>query len=226
MNEVLSKYVSLINFLSKVMGENCEIVLQDTSEDVQAIIAIANGNVSGRQVGSPLTDFGLKIIAEGTWKNCDYICNYIGKTKDGRVLRSSTYLIKDEGELLGMLCINSDTGAYKKVCEEILALSGLTFDQIRKQDETSAANAENFTNSIVDTIADIMKKLLGGDCDIPLDRLKQKERILIIKELEKQGVFLLKGAVSTVASCFRCSEATVYRYLNGISKEKKRISDI
>lgn len=225
MNEKLRKYVKLVNFLGEVMGENCEIVLQDTSDDVQAIIAIANGNVSGRQAGSPLTDFGLKIIAEETWKNCDYVCNYIGKTKDGRVLRSSTYLIKDEGELLGMLCINSDTGTYKKVCEEILALGVLTLDQIRGEYETSAAHAENFTNSIVDTIEDIMKKLLG-DCGIPLDRLKQKERILIIEELEKQGAFLLKGAVSAVASCFKCSEATVYRYLNSISKEKKRSSDI
>ncbi|MEA4960594.1 MAG: helix-turn-helix domain-containing protein [Lutispora sp.] len=36
----------------------------------------------------------------------------------------------------------------------------------------------------------------------------------IVKQLESQGVFLLKGPVQEVAKHLKTSETTIYRYLN------------
>jgi predicted transcriptional regulator YheO len=48
--------------------------------------------------------------------------------------------------------------------------------------------------------------------------MTQNERIAIIQELNKDGVFLLKGAISEVAEQLKVSEVTIYRYLNGVKK--------
>lgn len=48
---------------------------------------------------------------------------------------------------------------------------------------------------------------------VPAERLNKQERMEIVSLLNKQGVFLLKGAVSNVARQLHCSEPTLYRYL-------------
>ena len=59
---------------------------------------------------------------------------------------------------------------------------------------------------------DIIQTVLGK-ISIPADRLSSNEKIEIVKELNEQGVFLLKGGVSKVAAALSISEPTVYRYL-------------
>ena len=39
----------------------------------------------------------------------------------------------------------------------------------------------------------------------------------IIEQLQEQGLFQLKGAISFVAKKFSCSTATIYRYLSEVS---------
>ena len=41
----------------------------------------------------------------------------------------------------------------------------------------------------------------------------------IVKELQKQGIFLLKGAVKEVAKALNTSEPSIYRYLQNLSQK-------
>lgn len=216
----MERYIRLVEFLGIVMGPHCEIVLQDLSEDKRSIIAIANGRVSGRNVGSPLTDLALRIVAQGSWKAADYECNYSGLTKDNRVLRSSTYFIKENGKLLGMLCINIDTNVYTQLSNDILKLGGLINEGLNESDLSTDNHIENFLETIADTIARVVRDVFGNE-NVLVDRLTQDERLLVVEELNKRGLFLLKGAVSEVAEFFSCSEASIYRYLAKINKKNK-----
>ena len=88
--DILDYYKKLVDFLGEgVLGENAEVVLRDCRKPDHDIIAIANGHVSGRTIGAPITDFTLSILANEEWKEKDYVVNYEGKAAliSGCVLR-------------------------------------------------------------------------------------------------------------------------------------------
>ena len=60
---ILQQYTVIVDFLGKTLGPDYEVVLQDLDPKHQAIVAIANGHVSGRTVGSPLTNTALHLLS-------------------------------------------------------------------------------------------------------------------------------------------------------------------
>lgn len=45
---ILDIYKGLVPFLGEALGKDCEVVLHDFREPGHSVIAIANGNISGR----------------------------------------------------------------------------------------------------------------------------------------------------------------------------------
>lgn len=209
--DFLKTTAGMVEFLTGVYGENCEVVLQDLREGKNRILAIANGHISGRTVGDPLTGLALRLVNQGVWKTRDYICNYEGKGSDNRPLRSSTFFIKDEGRLLGMLTINVDCGKYLRLSESILELAGLRGGPGPKESETA-----NFYSDMEEIIKSVL------DESGVKDSFTLEERLAIIEKLIDQGVFLLKGSVSAVAEKLKCSEASMYRYMAMVNKRRAR----
>lgn len=209
----------LVEFLGLALGAHCEIVLQDLSEDQRQIAAISNGQVSGRKIGAPLTDLALKVLSDESWKTEDYRCNYAGLTKDGRSLRSSTFYIKENGELTGMLCINVDTSRYREISDAIQKLGGVLPEA--PHEPPPQEYPEKFSESISDITRQTIQITFNESGDIPPERMTQEERLSIVRHLNERGVFLLKGAIGEVAKQLACSEASVYRYLSIVTKQNK-----
>lgn len=216
MEKGLEVYVELVHFLGNVCPRHWEIVLQDVS--TQSILAIVNGHVSGRQVGDPLTDHALRIISEEAWKREPYHVNYERRTKDGRRLRSSTWFIRKESVLLGMLCVNVDVQAYESLGRSVLALGRLSPEEIWECPQ-QAAPVERFHRNVSDMTHAIISDLVSN---VSADRLTQEEKIAVVEELDRRGTFLIKGAVSDVAAQLACSEASIYRYLSMVNKRENR----
>jgi predicted transcriptional regulator YheO len=217
--DIMDIGAQVVEFLGKACGDNCEVVLQDLREGKMCIVAIANGHISGRSVGAPPTDLALRLIAQGSWKTSDYVCNYEGKTKDNRSLRSSTFFIKNEGKLLGMLCVNVDTSKYTQLSENILRLAGLSSQTIQQAAEPQT---ENFYENMEESIKSVLRELTVPESS--KGRLSQNERLTIIERLMDRGIFLLRGSVSSVAEKLQCSEASMYRYIAMVNKRKTRSS--
>lgn len=220
MGDILNYYVKLVDFMANMMGEDCEVVLQDCRKQSQSIVAISNGHISGRSVGAPLTDYGLKIIADGHWKTRDWDVNYQGRTQSGKTLICSTFFIKEKNELVGMLCFNSDPSRYIQMSRDLLKMGGITWDTNVSEDK-EVQTMERFANSIPDMIYGAADETFGIGNYVRIDHLNQDERLRLLENLEQKGVFQLKGAVSEVASHLGCSEASMYRYLSKIAKMKK-----
>ncbi len=73
MEPIMKEYCELVGFLGKVLGQDYEIILHDLSNMDHSVIAVANGHVSGRRIGSPMNENGLRLIRSGAWKdNYDY----------------------------------------------------------------------------------------------------------------------------------------------------------
>lgn len=219
--DILDYYKKLVDFLGQVLGENAEVVLRDCRKPDHDIIAIANGHVSGRTVGAPITDFTLSVLANEEWKEKDYVVNYEGKAAPDKRLRASTYFIREQGRLVGQLCINIDMTPYEQIMESVRQLSGMG---LMCGDGISGliceGPVENFSE---DVIGDMMKKaviqVVGASDAKVRERLTQHERIEIISELNRSGLFQLKGAVGAVAEYLYCSEASVYRYQSKLQKK-------
>lgn len=219
--DVLDYYKKLVEFLGAVMGENTEVVLRDCRKPNHDIIAIANGHVSGRTIGAPITDFTLSILANEAWREKDYVVNYTGKGAANKRLRSSTYFIRERGELVGQFCINVDMTPYEGMMEQIRTLSGMNLIHgIGDPDVVCEGPVENFTE---DAIGDILNKavvaVVGSSEAIVRERLTQQDRMQIISELNRAGLFQIKGTVGRVADYLYCSEASVYRYQAKLQKK-------
>lgn len=227
-NPILEPYIKLTEFLGLALGPDYEIALHDLTNRKRSIVAIANGHISGRSIGAPLTNMALSVLRDRSYETTDYRLHYRGLSPSGKVLRSNTWFIKHGGRLIGMLCINFDDTRYREagarlmdlchpvqfnaeVMPEVVDRNG----QLTLQTEPGPEQYRNSTEAVTaDAVAHAME-LLG----VTPERMTAEERQLVIASLEKEGLFLLKGAVKEVAEALCCSQASVYRYLSNLKSE-------
>lgn len=218
-NALLRQYVKLTEFLGAALGPDYEVALHDLTDKNRSIIAIVNGYISGREIGAPLTNMALSVLKDESYEWQDYRLHYSGLSVTGNTLRSSTMFIKEDGKLVGMLCINFDDSRYQAFAQQVLTLCHPNqFFQALTQPEDHPGDApETFRNSTEAVAQDALAHELER-LGVPAERLTSEERLQIIAALEKSGIFLLKGAVKDVAAGLGCSQASVYRYLSHIRK--------
>ena len=61
-DEILPFLSLLIEGMAKHFGEGCEFVVHDYSKDTSTIVAIANGEVTGRSIGHGNEKIGLPVM--------------------------------------------------------------------------------------------------------------------------------------------------------------------
>lgn len=211
---ILDQFARLTGFLGLALGPDYEVALHDLTDKHCSIIAIANSHVSGRSVGAPLTNVALQILKDGSYLRSDYLLHYPGLSQEGKPLQSSTFFLKEEGKLVGMLCINFDDSRYRAVSQAVLQLC-----QAAGLEEPEEARApERFHNSIQGVAGEAVAQALAG-LGREAGQLTPEQRQQLVAALEPQGIFLLKGAVKEVAQALGCSQATVYRYLSQARRE-------
>ncbi len=228
----MQPYVKMTEFLGLVLGPDYEVALHSLEDPERSIIAIANGHVSGRTIGAPITSVALQAIVNHSHETEDFRLNYTGITGDNRVLRSSTFFIKDEaGALVGLLCINFDDSRYRELSDRILKLRhpDIFVDNNFVYNETISAveskpslkEAESFHSSLPGLTEDVLARSLER-LEVAPNRLSRQEKFALVRELEATGFFLVKGAVKQIAERLGCSQTTIYRYLSRIAEMSDR----
>lgn len=76
-------YLGMLEFLGSLMGPRTEIVLHDVSDLSQSIVAVVNGQTSGRHVGRLAADLVLKILQNRDYVKRDYLTNYLANLFTG-----------------------------------------------------------------------------------------------------------------------------------------------
>jgi len=223
-NPLLQQYIKLTEFMGLALGPDYEVALHDLTNKDHSIIAIANSHISGRKLGAPLTNMALGILRDRSYDAADYCLQYHGVSVNGKDLRSNTFFIKQNGTLIGLLCINFDDSRYRDVCDRILSLChpDLFVTNVLSQNSTSWDEAledcpapEKFRNSADAVAADAINRELDRMGVTP-EQLTPEKRLQVIAALEAGGLFLLKGAVKSAAASLQCSPASVYRYITQI----------
>ena len=222
MNNYLIKYARLVDFLGQVLGKNSEVVLHDVKDLTHSIVAIANGEVSGRKVGGPATDLVIDIIKNKKYRGKNYLCNYTGYTDSGVPLKSSTFFLQDDrGEIVGLLCINTD-------CRNLIAARDTLNSLIQPGSgagDGAEAITENLSQSVDELLADKIRACVRRVVDpgkISMDRMSKQEKMDVVRLLYGEGVFNLKGAVAQISTAIKISEPSVYRYISMIKKQARK----
>ena len=197
--ELIRQYTLIVDFLGHVLGPDYEIALHELEDDSNRIIAIANGELTGRHIGSPLSNKMLEFVAGNLYETQNYVLNFESVSARGKTMCANSRFIKGRhGELSGLLCINFDASRYEELSQRVMELCG--------------GGKKRGVPSGTRLIAD-------SNDPVEVDRLTQDEKMEIMDILNRKGVFLLKGSVSHVAQTLHSSEASIYRYLGKLNNK-------
>ncbi len=202
----------VVEDLVKAMGISCELVLHDLRDPSCSIIAIA-GDVTGRKVGGPLTDLGLRLLRSGQFEE-----NLIAypATFDGKPLRSSAIFVRDEsGEVIGVLCVNIDL-TYWMVASKLIGELCDTKPLVQSDEdvvETFEVNVANMLKRIVEEAIEEVGK--------PVSLMQKAQKMEVVRILDKEGLFLIRGAIGYVADVLGVSRATTYNYLSELRNSEQ-----
>jgi predicted transcriptional regulator YheO len=217
--EYIRQFIPFVKFLGEVLGSQTEVVLHDASQPDKSVVAIANGHVSGRTVGSPATDLMLKVMKDGISANKDYVVGYEGKTRQSKYnLLSSTYFIRRNNRIIGTLCINSDQTPLHALQQAVNLISQSYFPEAEKNSEDDSPQEENLIASVEDIATQVIAEMSTRTGVTPT-KLSAEQRLTVIRELCDRGYFNFKGAIAKVAKQLNISESTAYRYLRMVQEE-------
>ncbi|MET4052420.1 putative transcriptional regulator YheO [Frigoribacterium sp. PvP054] len=229
-------YLPLMDFFAELLGPRTEVVLHDTSDLSRSIVALTNGHVSGRSVGGPATDLVLKVLQNHEHDDRDYLANYLAESRTGGTFRSSTFFIRDAaGDVVGMLCLNIDDEPLARARDLLMAITATTglvkgagpgggpgaatgasgAATGSTAHPAAAPVAERLSMNVDELALDGVARIVAAQGVEP-HRMTPDEKVAAVREIERAGVFLLKGAVAQVAEALHVSEPTVYRYVRQV----------
>jgi predicted transcriptional regulator YheO len=195
--------------LQEHLGTSTEIVFHDLTLPYEhTIVDIRNGELTGRTIGGCGSNLGLEVIA-GKVKNGDRF-NYITHTKTGRILRSSTIYLYEEGKVTGSICVNtdiSDTIRMESVLRE--------YNGYNVHTPTDRETEEHFAQNVSELLEQFMQdaqKLVGK----PAPLMKKGDKMKFIAYLDAKGAFLITKSSEHVCEFIGISKYTLYNYLDSI----------
>ena len=175
--------------IASQFGPNCEVVVHDldSNDPESSIVAIENGQVTGRKVGD--------------WEKLqDHLC-YLTKTKDGKILKSTTiYIRNDDGTPIGIFGINYDITL-------MLAMENMLrqFTATEKESREPEAISRN-----VSDLLDELIELVGK----PVALMHKEDKVKAIQFLNETGAFLITKSGDKVCKYFGISKYTLYSYID------------
>lgn len=204
---ILNSYRAVVEGVSALIGDHCEIVLHSLEDLEHSAICIANGHNTNRQEGSPLTDLALKSLHN--MKTDSVSKPYFTRIKNGGLMKSVTIAIRNKNQrIIGLLCININLDVPLSQFIQALMPSN-------PRGETSSVN---FASSVEELVSQTVEHTIE---EVNADRLvanNNKNRQIVVSLFEK-GIFDIKDAINLVADRLDISRHTVYLYIRQIKQD-------
>lgn len=197
--------------IAEMFGSNCETVINDLTDPLHPILAIYNGHVSGRSVGSTQDVTGVE---QDLHLDTDVV-NLLAVTPSGQQTKSSTFSIKGEDYHYGF-GINYDFTPLTYVNRVLLDLMHTEVDfhsALYKPRDTG-----------IGELFDAAVLRVGK----PTREMNKADRIRVIEHLKEMDAFSYRRAVPYVATHLGVSRYTIYKYLdevNGKPGEDEAVPD-
>ncbi len=191
-------------------GPSCEVLIHDLQGDLDtSLVYIENGTITNRHVGDGPSHVVLDVLnyddgSEGRF-------GYLTKTKDGRILKSSTmYIRDDDGNIAYLLGINQDIAEFVMMHRSLESLIGIG--------QAETGTVEKITTSVSELLDDLLleaERLVGK----PGPLMNKVEQLKAISYLNEKGAFLISKSSEKIAEYFNISKFTLYSDLNTVKEE-------
>ncbi|MBX9772078.1 MAG: PAS domain-containing protein [Burkholderiales bacterium] len=211
---VFSVLKATLETIGGVVGRNTEIVVHDLTKPESSVVAIVNGHISGRIVGSPVLigpsqDLGFAAVLQSSGISNEpvVIPNYPTTSAGGSTLRSSTAVFRDtNGHPYASLCVNADLSgitAAHACLEQLLGSAINTEQKVLEQPDMEVLMAE------------IIQTALSGSNNA--NRLMNKKaKLEAVRQMQERGIFIVKGGIEKAAAALGVTRYTIYNYLDEI----------
>lgn len=186
--------------IAEMFGSNCETVINDLADPLHPVLAIYNGHVSGRSVGSTRDVTGVE---QDLHLDTDVV-NLLAVTPSGQQTKSSTFSIKGEDYHYGF-GINYDFTPLTYVNRVLLDLMHTEVDfhsAVYTPRDTGIAD-------LFDTAVLRVGKLTR--------EMNKADRLRVIEHLKEMDAFSYRRAVPYVAAHLGVSRYTIYKYLDEVN---------
>ncbi|QDO84457.1 hypothetical protein FM037_16165 [Shewanella psychropiezotolerans] len=199
---ILRASENIVDGIAAMYGEHTEVLIHSLDASNPSITKIANGHITGRSVGAPITNLALMKLNAGQ----DISDSYLTKSPDGKTLRSITIVIRNaQNDAIGLLCINSNLDApFQSVMATLFPGLVPQADTSFSPETFARSNDEMMQTSIESVRAQVM-------ADNSLSPSKKNREIVI--RLNELGIFNLKDSAQIAAKGLDISIHTIYRYL-------------
>lgn len=194
--------------VTATFGNNCEVAIHDLNNVAHSLVYLT-GNVTNRELGSPVTDAVIKEVME---KGNDVDDKYSFKTitDDGREIKSSTFYIRNKQlEVIAAFCINFDVTDYLNAVQALEIFAGI--ENIKDTSTISEKIVFSLDNTFESLFEEAVKEIGKRPATMSTD-----EKVNLVKILERKGVFQIKGVINQVAVKLGVTNFTVYNYLKKI----------
>ena len=192
----LSAYYPLCDAIALLLQPQAEVVLHDLATETVAHIA---NPFSHREVGEPSLlheiDFSPDVALIGPYEKVNF---------DGRRLKSVSAVLREDGRVVGVICINLDVTHLQLAIDLLTALTrvppgagqpAVLFQEDWHERINQYVHAWTARNGVL--IAD----------------LNRAQKLQLVGELAADGAFGGKHAAAYVSRVLQMSRASVYNYL-------------
>ena len=195
--------------IAKMFGPNCETIVHDMTRPGHPILAIYNGTVTGREIGSTADIFGdIGDYDETVYFKKDYT-NQLVLSRDGRTLKSSTFNVVGEDYHFA-LGINMDITHMVRATQMLSEMSATSGELQQTLMQDARSQLEELLRECVSAV--------GKDTA----QMKKTDRMRIIRMLYKRRAFTYQKSVAIVAERLNVSRYTVYKYMHELEEAEKK----
>ncbi|CZF80430.1 helix-turn-helix transcriptional regulator [Grimontia marina] len=201
---ILKSYEAVVDGLAALIGQHCEIVLHSLEDLNTSAIKIANGENTGRQVGSPITDLALRMLRDIEGSERNFSRAYFTRAKGNTLMKSITVAIRNaDNRVVGLLCININLDApFSQVLQAFMPTE-------EARQAVSSVNFASDVDELVDQTVERTIEEINADKSVS-NNTKNRQ---IVMELFDKGIFDIKDAINRVADRLNISKHTVYLYI-------------
>ena len=193
--------------ISQQFGNCCEVVVHDLTDNNvdSSIVAIENGHVTNRKLGDGPSHVVLEALHGDRSSLKDHL-NYLTKTRDGRILKSSTIYIRDEhGDAIGIFSINYDITNLLLIENAVKPLIS-TGQTGEKEPERIPQNVSELLDSLIEQSVRLVGK--------PVALMGKEDKIKALRFLNDTGAFFITKSGDKVSKYFGISKYTLYSYID------------
>lgn len=210
MRHTLDFLKQLAHGLAIQFGSSCEIAIHDlkTKDLEKSIVYIENGHISNRQIGDGPSGIVLETLQSDPSTIHDKL-SYLTKTEDGRILKSSTFYIRDDdGSVSYIFSLNYDITAFTAASTAIQSLIA-TKDNLPDLTGDSPRQITHNVNELLDLLIEQAVAKVGK----PVAMMNKDDKVAVVQYLDHAGAFLITKSGDKVSSYLGISKFTLYSYM-------------